>query len=185
MSSRVTSSHALVVLLAACSTNASPPEVIDTSGARFAWVCDEHCVPEITDGTPPLPPCDTGTPLYGWGFGRFIEIDAGCTSSNGGWRSSSNRSRPLACADTFDCPQFTTGTFACRNGLCQNEDTSTFPAAVITWSQAFALCYGPIAREETIDPNSAASLQADEAVAQSCPVGGTCTQPLPASCIRP
>lgn len=189
MSSRTSRSplvwRVLLGALGACSGSASsPPEVFDTTGARFAWVCDEHCIPEITESTPPLPPCSVGTPLYAWGFGRFIEIDAACTSPSGGWAASANRSRPLACVDTFDCPQFTTGTFECRNGLCQNEDTSRFPKDVITWSQAFALCYGPIAREETIDPLSGASVQAADAVAQSCPVGGSC-QPLPSTCIQP
>lgn len=149
-------------------------------------MCDEHCIPEITNDTPPLPPCNVGTPLYAWGFERFIDIHAACTSPNGGWVSSANRTRPLACVDTFDCPQFTTGSFECRNGLCQNDDTTKFPTTVITHSQAFALCYGPIAREETIDPFDAASLQASEAVTQSCPtLGGPCTGPLPATCIQP
>ena len=187
MSSRIIPVQAVLAALAACSTSASnPPEVFDTSGARFAWVCDEHCVPEITEGTPPLPPCAVGTPLYAWAIDRFINIDAGCRFSDGGWGSTANRSRPLACVDTLDCPQFTTGTFECRNGLCQNEDTSGFPTAVITWSQAFTLCYAPIAREETIDPSSTASQQVSDAVQQSCPmVGEPCTQPLPPSCVQP
>jgi len=183
---RVVAWCALLGTLAACSaTELQPHEVFDTTGARFAWVCDEHCVPEITEDTPPLPPCNVGTPIYAWAFNRFINIDAACTNPDGGWGSIASRSRPLACVNTADCPQFTTGTFECRNGLCQNADTTTFPPAVIMWSQAFALCYGPIAREETIDPLSPASVQVSESVEQSCPVGGTCTQPLPVTCLQP
>lgn len=187
MSSQLVSAHGFVVVLAACSTDASnPPEVFDTTGAHFAWVCDEHCILAITEDTPPLPPCSVGTPVYAWAFSRFINIDAACTSPGGGWGSTSNRSRPLACADTFDCPQFTTGTFECRSGLCQNADTSTFPPSVITRSQAFTLCYAPIAREETIDPVSSATQQVSDAVTQSCPVaGGVCTQALPPTCMQP
>jgi hypothetical protein len=187
MNSRVILVAVASAAVAACSTSVlSPPEVVDTSGVRFAWVCDEHCVPELTEGTPQLPPCNVGTPLYAWAFGRFITVDAGCTTSDGGWGSTANRSRPLACADTLDCPQFTTGTFECRNGLCQNEDVSTFPTAVITWSQAFTLCYARVAREDTIDPLSTASQQVSDSVQQSCPmVGEPCTQPLPNSCMQP
>jgi len=186
MSKAITCACTLFGTFAACSaTELQPHEVFDASGARFAWVCEEYCAPEITEGTPPLPPCNVGMPLYAWRFGRFIDIDAACTSPDGGWGASSNQSRPLACVDTSDCPQFTTCSFECRSGLCQNKDTSRFPAAVITWSDAFALCFGPIARDETIDPFSAASVQVSDAVAQSCPVGGTCTQPLPVTCLQP
>lgn len=187
MRSRVVLVEALVAALAACSADTTgPPEVVDTSGARFAWVCSEHCVPEATEGTPALPPCSVGTPLYAWAFGRFITVDAGCTSTDGGWGSTANRSRPLACTDALDCPQFTTGSFECRNALCQNEDTSMFPTAVITWSQAFTLCYAPIARAETIDPLSTASQGVSNAVQQACPtVNEPCTNALPASCMQP
>jgi hypothetical protein len=177
----------LLVVVAACSTSSlTTPEVVDTSGARFAWVCKAAtCLPEIMEGTPPLPPCNVGTPLYAWAFNRFIVIDAACTSPSGGWGSTANRSRPLACEDAGDCPQFTTGSFECRNGLCQNEDTQRFPIEPLTWSDAFSLCYGPIARQETIDPLSPASREVNDAVAQACPTSGACTQPLPLSCIQP
>ena len=177
----------LVAALAACSASEpGPSEVFDTSGARFAWVCSEHCSPEATEGTPPLPPCNIGTPLYAWAIDRFINIDAGCAFPDGGWGSTANRSRPLACDNTFDCPQFTTGSFECRAGLCQSSDTVNFPPTVVTWSMAYALCYAAIARSETIDPLSDASVNVSMWVKEACPaIGEPCSMPLPSMCMQP
>lgn len=99
-----------------------------------------------------------------------------------------NRSRPLACDEDLDCPQFTgtSGTFECRNQICQSTDTVTYPPALVSWAMANTLCYARIARAETIDPRSNASLEVYGWVEGACPSKiDPCTLPLPAGCLTP
>jgi len=163
-------------------------EIADTSGARFAWHCTDHCRPEIDAGTPPLPPCASGTPLYTWDLDRFINISASCTTSTGGWISADHLSRLVACDVTSDCPQFTgpSHTYECRNGICQSSDLVTYPPDDVTWNLADELCYAALPREDTIDPTGPAVQQVSAWLASACPSRTTaCSLPLPGMCMQP
>jgi len=180
---------ALVALAAAsCGDGgAALTEITDTSGARFAWHCTDHCRPEIEDGTPALPPCRSGSPLYTWDLDRFINISASCTTSTGGWISAGNLSRLVACDVTSDCPQFTgpSHAYVCRNGICQSSDLVTYPPDYVTWVLADELCYAALPREDTIDPTGPGVQQVSAWVASACPSTGGCTLPLPGMCMQP
>ena len=168
--------------------NGSLTEIADTSGARFGWECTDHCRPVVEAGTPPLPPCEIGQPLYTWDLDRFINISASCTTSSGGWISEDNLSRPIACGETADCPLFTgpSHTYECRSGMCQSADTTTYPADAVTWEIADELCYAAFAREDTLDPNGPAAQQISEWLASACPsIAAGCSLPLPGMCLQP
>lgn len=179
----------LLVATASCTDGGgSLTEIADTSGARFAWECTDHCRPEVEDGTPPLPPCDSGDPLYAWDLDRFINISAACTTSSGGWISADYLSRPVACDTTADCPQFTgpSHTYECRNGICQSDDIETYPPDAITWAMADELCYAGLPRGDTLDPTGPAAQQVSAWLASACPsMTGGCTLPLPGMCLQP
>jgi len=180
---------ALLVATAACGDGGGgPSDIMDTSGAPFAWLCTDHCRPEIEEGTPPLPPCNSGAPLYTWDLDRFINISAACTTSTGGWISEDNLSRPIACESTPDCPQFSgpSHAYECRNAICQSSDLTTYPAELVTWEMADELCYAGLQRGDTIDPTGPAAQQVSMWVTTACPsMAGGCTLPLPSACVQP
>ena len=179
----------LVVVTAGCGDGGGGlTEITDTSGAPFAWLCTDHCRPELESGTPQLPPCSSGAPLYTWALDRFINISAACTTSTGGWISEDNLSRPIACESTADCPQFTgpSHAYECRSGICQSSDLTTYPADLVTWEMADELCYASLMRGETLDPTGPAAQQVSASVSTACPsMAGGCTLPLPGSCLQP
>jgi len=161
-------------------------EVVDTSGARFAWHCTDECWPLAEPDTPALPPCTTGRPLYAWDLDRFINISAACTTDDGGWVSADSLSRPLACADTADCPQWPSHRYECRDGICQSSDLATYPASYITWELADELCYAALPRPDRFDPAGTVAQQVYAWVTTACPsMAGGCTLPLPGLCMQP
>lgn len=179
----------LLVAVASCGDGGDDPsEIADTSGARFAWQCTDHCRPGLEQGTPPLPACESGMPLYAWDLDRFINISAACTTSTGGWVSADYLSRPVACETSSDCPQFTgpSHVYECRAGICQSADVETYPPDVVTWEMADELCYAGLPRGDTLDPVGAAAQQVSVWLGSACPsMAGGCTLPLPGTCLQP
>jgi hypothetical protein len=122
-----------------------------------------------------------------WALDRFVIISAACVTS-GGWSSSANFERPLACASDADCPQFggPNGSFQCRNTLCQSRDTSTYPLTSLDGGSAYELCYGSFARADTLDLFGPIGQEVSDWVATACPSGAaSCTLPLPGMCLQP
>jgi hypothetical protein len=174
-----------LLVLGACTTVA-PQRIVDSSGAPFELEADGTI--NMVDGTPEPVPCRAGErALYAWSLGRFVTISSACADDDG-WTSAANRERPLACSVIEDCPQWQSWSFGCRNGLCQNADTSRFLPSFVSWSMANELCYAPFPRADTIDWFGPAALAVSDAVMTACPDGPAsrgCTQPLPSICWQP
>ena len=182
-------------LVAGCATHVyrptpadNPLQVADSSGAGFGWSCTSSgCSVVGTTNTPPLPTCNGGEVAnYGFSADRFVSINAACGNV---WFS--EWQRPVICSADNDCPQLyefpTAEWFACRNGLCQNADTRTFPVDTIAQLDVFLLCYGPIPRPDTLSLSSPDAVTVTMLVNSACPSGpeGACSLPLPTPCVQP
>lgn len=109
-----------------------PAELLDESGARFAWVCGtnpdrpDHCsVERIPDVSPPLPPCDGDEAFYAYSWGRYFSIDGACDrSEDPGYGYAMDAGRCVVCASDLDCPQLVDydDDYECVEGYCQNVD---------------------------------------------------------------
>jgi hypothetical protein len=130
-------------------------------------------------------------PSYAWSYGRFVNVLAVCNHETG-WSSSGNLSRPVACTDEVECPQFKGAEgprrFECRSGLCQRSDTTGFPPTFINSSDASDLCYARFARVDTFGPLNPIGQQVSDWVNSVCPSNFSsvpCTLPLPDGCMQP
>jgi hypothetical protein len=170
----------------------NPAQLVDTTGASFAWTCDGRgCRLGLLDETPLPPPCAPGQrSTYAYLMGRFMVITGACVS-RAGWGWLREWERPVTCSSDRDCPnvyrRLHDYEYECRGGLCQNVDTLAFPAEEVSYDEAYALCLASLDREETIDPDAEASIEAAERVAQNCSATGarSCALPLPDGCLQP
>jgi len=150
---------ASVLLLCACSADdgSALPEgtlrVVDQSGAEFFWVCDEELddcdVHRIAGVSPPLPPCGKNSvPGYGYGWWRFLSINAWCGHGDGTAVGNTDWGRYVTCETDQDCPaiQHAAEAFECRAGFCQNVDLDNHPPGPPRGVEMEALCYGDAPR---------------------------------------
>ena len=166
----------------------NPNTLVDSSNATFGWICDSlGCVIVPEPNTPPIPPCEVGQ-VGGYGFmvGRFVTILGSCDNASfGNWQ------RPVACVVDNDCPQLYQFSdayrFECRQGLCQNADRVRFALDVVIEEDAFRLCYGPFARQDTLAFGTTTGESVTAWVNSACRDGlaGRCTLPLPGQCLNP
>lgn len=174
----------LLVALTACGRD-NPARLRDTTGARFALVCEgDVCQLQPEPGTPPPATCDDRPVWYSYFAGRFVGI---CSVSglegSEGWATDGSLCRLAACDSDAECPEQLLGRrYVCRSGLCQNDDGSED-----LWNDdVTSLCFdeAPRAtdcRAQLEDPEVQAVF---DLVRQTCPpLGGTCS--VPASCRQP
>jgi hypothetical protein len=174
----------VLLALSACGRD-NPARLRDTTGAKFALVCEGdvcHLHPEA--GTPPPATCDGAKVWYSYFVGQFVSI---CSVSgfadSEGWGTDASLCRLAACESDDECPQQLLGEgYTCRAGLCQNAD-----GAEELWnSPVTSLCFDEAPRPNDCHAQSDdAEVQAVFALArESCPMfGGACS--VPTSCRQP
>lgn len=183
----------LVVALCACvdtdtpGAPNNPPQLVDTSSLLFDWACDGHgCVPRATPGGPALPSCEPGeSAFYTFTASRFFTVVAACGSSTR-WYTYGLWGRAVVCESDADCPQLyefrSEYDYECHHGLCQNIERDDESALAL--SDAYTLCYGRFARDETLALFMPASQQVSGWITSACGTG-QCSPPLPVGCVQP
>lgn len=159
----------------------NPATVVDSTGVEFR--IDGSCYARPTENTPDLYDCASGRVGYMLVWARFVSIQMGCLIG-GGIASGAEAERPLGCERDADCPTLYGDVYECVSGLCQHTDEQEFPRDEIDVLDVALMCYGPVDRTLTLDPNTAAAMQVREAIQTACP-DQACMLPLPDSCLQP
>ena len=127
-------------------------EITDTSGASFAWRCADHCRPEIEDGTPPLPPCESGS-----------RSTRGTSTVSSTSRLPARRARvagsrprlPRAWSRAMRATARSSPARRTRTNVERDlpeQRRQMYPPDSLTWELADELRYAAIPREDTLDP---------------------------------
>lgn len=138
------------VCMSACAVDAEPIEVVDSTGSRFLYSCDDRCglalLSEPVRWSPPG--CEGGSTTYGVIADRFFLTTGFCGTSAGGF-TNSLWYRPIICDQDEDCPDAPSGdAFECASGLCQRADTVKHPRDPLLVRDAKLLCQAAYLRPD-------------------------------------
>jgi hypothetical protein len=159
----------------------NPADIVDSTGMVFA--IDEHCRATPRFDAAELYDCGGRGPGILMVWGRFISVGLGCVY-DGDIHTGVEAERPVACDANADCPILYGDAYECQAGLCQHRDVEEFTRDTIDRRDAALMCFGPIDRELTVDPQAPAVQLVDTLVEQACP-DGSCAVPLPDECLQP
>jgi len=171
------------LVLSACGRD-NPARLRDTTGAKFALICNEDvCQLDAEPGTPPPATCNDSPVWYSYFVGRFVSIcSASGLSDSEGWATDGSLCRLAVCESDDECPLLLGREYVCRSGLCQNADGSED-----LWNDdVTSLCLDktPRATDCRARLEDAVVRAVFDLVDETCPpLGDTCS--VPASCRQP
>lgn len=124
----------------------NPSHVTDSTGAELGWECDNGSCRPVQNEYSPLPPeCGDDAELL-VGAGGLAILCAVGRADDGADVIHEATCRPLVCIDELDCPQWSSRTYSCIDGICQVEAAEGWRLDRVDLA---ALCLAAIPRHDT------------------------------------